>query len=91
MPKQRIQMIGTNLPSHTPTQPDLPTDFLLAFVCSFLPFVDHIEHDGRGEFVVRLATTFGCLKDVNGVPRTDTLGRRGRGQHCIEGWESGDF
>ena len=36
----------TNLPGHTPTQPNLPSGFLLAFVCLFLVLVNHVEHDG---------------------------------------------
>ena len=65
----------TNLPGHAPTQPDLCRSFLFAFVCLVTAFVDHIEHYSRGEFVVGLATTFGCFKDVNGVPGTYALGR----------------
>ena len=63
----------TNLPGHAPTQPDLRRGFLLALVCLLATFVDHVEHYGRGEFVVGLTTTLGCFEDVDGVPGTNAL------------------
>jgi len=64
----------TNLPSHAPAQPDLRRRLLLAFVCLLVALVDHVKHYGRGEFVVRLATTLGCFEDVDRVPGTNALG-----------------
>ena len=89
--KRGMKRIGTNLPGHTSAQPDLPGGFLPVSVCLGVILVDHIKHDSRGEFVVRLTTTLECLKDVDGVPGTNTLRRRGRGQYCIEGWKLGEI
>lgn len=66
---------GTNLPGHTTAEPDLVRGLLPIFTSLIFVIVDHVEHDSRGEFVVCLATTFGCLKNVDGIPRTTTLSR----------------
>ena len=63
----------TNLPGHTTTEPYLARGLLPIF--TIFVIVDHVEHDSRGEFVVCLATTLGCLKNVDGIPRTTTLSR----------------
>lgn len=45
--------------------------------------VDHLEHDGGGELVVRLPPPLGRFKDVDGVPRTGWLA----GRRCIQRYE----
>ena len=67
---------GTNLPGHTPTQSDLRRGFFPIFLCLRVAvLVDHVKHYCRSKFVVRLATTLGCLEDVDGVPGTNAPGR----------------
>lgn len=73
----RTEHPRTNLPGHATTQPDLSRGLLPIFTSLIFVVIDHVEHDSRGELVVCLATTLGCLKDMDGIPRTTTLSRLG--------------